>query len=601
MTRSPAGTLLVLALFAAGAGAVAVGAQQAPQQPPPPRYRTGVVIVPVDVRVLDRSGKPVTDLTQADFAVVEDGAPQEIRHFSARGLVPASVPPEAKPAIRTASSSPTQTQSSRIFLIVLGRGRLQHPSKGVDAVIHFVRNRLLPQDQVAVMAFNRASEFTTNRAATLQVLERFKSRHEEIEAKFRHQTSGLAALYGSLDPAAALQREIDAIFEGPEGRAARAVPAAQTPELQQAATAARRAADNVARAEIIAGREQTIGDTFDLFAGEMVGMPFEEYVSTSVQTLHDLGNLYTGLEYLHFLEGEKHILFLTEQGFYSPLSEDDARLAARANHARVVIDTIQTGGIDPMPSPLEGGAIVPATAAPRQPSPTLASASSANRDMGRMQALETMSALTGGLSSVHRYAQPAVDLIDVATRFGYLLGYQPQDASIDRRYRKITVRVNRPDVTVHYRHGYYAEDLPLPVDRRAFVTGRRISAAGEYGAAIPDIRVTLSPAVDKSRSPVEVNIKVNIDASRIAFTTAEGRHVADLDLVVYASDASERLVGESRHKVDLKLKDDTYQRYMREGIPFDVTMRAAQAPRYVKVIVYDYAADLLGSAIVKLK
>jgi len=74
-----------------------------------------------------------------------------------------------------------------------------------------------------------------------------------------------------------------------------------------------------------------------------------------------------------------------------------------------------------------------------------------------------------------------------------------------------------------------------------------------------------------------------------------------LDLVVYAADAKERILGESRHKVDLKLKDDTYQRYMREGIPFDVTMRAAQAPRYVKVIVYDYAADLLGSAIVKLK
>jgi len=40
---------------------------------------------------------------------------------------------------------------------------------------------------------------------------------------------------------------------------------------------------------------------------------------------------------------------------------------------------------------------------------------------------------------------------------------------------------------------------------------------------------------------------------------------------------------------------------MREGIPFEVTMRAALPPKFVKVIVYDYAADLLGSAIVKLK
>ena len=596
--------LLIVTVAAASLGGAAAGRQAAPpsaQQPPQPTFRTGVTVVPVDVRVLDRNGKPLTDLKQEDFIVLEDGAPQEIRHFSARGLVPMPVSPEAKPDIRTSASSPVRQQSSRIFLIVLGRGRLQYPSKGVDAAIHFVRNRLLPQDQVAVMAFNRASEFTTNRAATLQVLERFKSRHEDIEAGLRHQMSGLAALYGSLDPAAALQREIDAIFEGSEGRTARAVPPSQTPELQRATTAARRAADNLARADIIAGREQTIGDTFDLFAGEMVGMPFEQYVSTSVETLHDLGNLYTGIEYLHFLEGEKHILFLTEQGFYSPLSEDDARLAARANHARVVIDTIQTGGIDRMPSPLESGSLVPATVAPRQPSPTLASATSGNVEMGRMQALEQMSALTGGLSSVHRYAQPAVDRVDTATRFGYLIGYQPLNTRIDRRYRRITVRVNRPDVTVLFRHGYYAEDIPLPLDRRAFTTSRRISAAGEYGAAIPDIRVTLTPTVKRVQGVAEVNVVLNIDASRIAFTAAEGRHVADLDLIIYASDDKERLITESRHKIDLKLKDENYQRYLRDGIPFEVTMRAAQAPKYVKVIVYDYAADLLGSSIVKLR
>ena len=101
-----------------------------PQQPPQPTFRTGVTIVPVDVRVLDREGKPVTDLKQSDFVVLEDGSPQDIRFFSARGLVPTPVPPEATPAVRTSSSSPTRKQSSRIFLIVLGRGRLRIPVEG---------------------------------------------------------------------------------------------------------------------------------------------------------------------------------------------------------------------------------------------------------------------------------------------------------------------------------------------------------------------------------------------------------------------------------------------------------------------------------------
>ena len=390
MASRTAGTASrVLTIVVAVAGAIVAGAeqvappaaQQASQQAPQPTFRTGVTIVPVDVRVLDRDGKPITDLKQSDFTVLEDGAAQDIRYFSARGLVPIPVPEATKPAVRTRASVPLQEQSARIFLIVLGRGRLQYPSKGVDALIHFVRNRLLPQDQVAVLAFNRSTDFTTDRARILDVLERYKRRHEDVEAKFKHQTSGLAGVYGSLEPSTALQRDIDAIFTGPQGQAARTVTPVPLPEREQAATATRRAIDDVARAEIVAGREkQTLGDTFDLMAGELVGLPFDAFVSASVQAMQDMGNLYTGIEYLRYLEGEKHILFVTEQGFYTPRLEADASLAARANHARVVIDTIQTGGIDGGLSPLDAGSLVPATVAPRQMSPPVPSASYANMD-----------------------------------------------------------------------------------------------------------------------------------------------------------------------------------------------------------------------------
>ena len=60
-----AGVLAIVA--AASLGSAAAARQAAPlsaQQPPPPTFRTGVIMVPVDVRVLDREGKPVTDLKQ---------------------------------------------------------------------------------------------------------------------------------------------------------------------------------------------------------------------------------------------------------------------------------------------------------------------------------------------------------------------------------------------------------------------------------------------------------------------------------------------------------------------------------------------------------
>jgi Rieske Fe-S protein len=65
----------------------------------------------------------------------------------------------------------------RTFLILLGRGVLQEPSKGIDAMIHLVRDVAMPQDYIAVMAWNRATDFTTDRERLISILERFKKEH----------------------------------------------------------------------------------------------------------------------------------------------------------------------------------------------------------------------------------------------------------------------------------------------------------------------------------------------------------------------------------------------------------------------------------------
>lgn len=168
LVHSTAGIVVVFAV------AVAVASGQN-QNPPPqvrtrsqssrqeiPSFRSRITLVPLDVRVLDRDGKPVTDLRQEDFTIFENSVPQPIAHFGAHGLVPETPPPRTRPALRQAPSDQLTPQRSRTFLIVLGRGRIQQPFDGVGALIQFVRERLLPQDQVAVMAYNRVTDFTTD-------------------------------------------------------------------------------------------------------------------------------------------------------------------------------------------------------------------------------------------------------------------------------------------------------------------------------------------------------------------------------------------------------------------------------------------------------
>ena len=156
---------------ASGVLALATTSAAIRQDPPQTRpvFRAGATLVPVDVRVVDKSGKPVTDLTQADFAVFEDGVRQEVHHYSTQALAAQPAPADSRLLRRAGPPVAIAPQDHRVFLILIGRGNLTGPSNGVEGVLHLVRDRLLPQDRVAVLAWNRATDFTTDHARIVQV------------------------------------------------------------------------------------------------------------------------------------------------------------------------------------------------------------------------------------------------------------------------------------------------------------------------------------------------------------------------------------------------------------------------------------------------
>src|SRR6187549_2564478 len=82
-----------LVIFGATA---ALASQNPPQTPSPqvPTFRGRTVVVPVDVRVLDRDGKPVTDLKLEDFTIFENGVRQKIEFFSTQAIKPAEPGPD---------------------------------------------------------------------------------------------------------------------------------------------------------------------------------------------------------------------------------------------------------------------------------------------------------------------------------------------------------------------------------------------------------------------------------------------------------------------------------------------------------------------------
>jgi VWFA-related protein len=575
------GTLLVILIVTAHFGASARGPQQKGQQG---AFRTNVVLVPLDVRVVDKAGKPVTDLKQEDFSVFEDDVRQTIGHFEKRELASEAPQPGSKWAVRDAAFS-ISPQSNRIFMLVLGRGKLQEPSKALDALLTFVRERLMPQDRIALFTYDRATPFTTDHEVIARVIERFKKTHADIDMEVGFQMAGLASVYGSRMVPRSVQSKIDALFEGliatndlgqgPPGK------------LTKAEADARRQTDALQRTDI-ENMSKTLNDptlgltnlstysTHDEIENQLfTDLPLDEFIDRNGQTLQDLGNLYAAIEYMRHFEGEKHIVYVTEKGLALPRFEEDERLWRTANDARVVIDTFQTGGIY---IGQEGGK-------------TMASWSETFSN----QTLRNVAEQTGGIASIMESGQWMIDRLDAATRAGYVIGYYPSNARWDGSYRKITVKVNRPDATVLYRRGYYGRPEIAPFDRRTFITTERILSALNYasgGREIKDIKLKLNASYSKG----DLAIELNIDASRLAFTTVNGVHMGLVDIAVFAGDANGNVLGNSLQKAELKLAEEQFQAIKKNGVPYRLHMQLPTNVRSVKVIVYDYASDLVGTA-----
>ena len=101
----------------------------------------------------------------------------------------------------------------RTFILVLGTGDINAPGKGLDGLIDFVKHRLAPTDRVGVTAYLRTSEPSTDHAAVLRFLERYKQDYQSIYDRIGWDGRPPYVVTGSLSDDT--RRRVEAVFSAP--------------------------------------------------------------------------------------------------------------------------------------------------------------------------------------------------------------------------------------------------------------------------------------------------------------------------------------------------------------------------------------------------
>ena len=376
---------------------------------------------------------------------------------------------------------------------MLGRGSLELPFKGITAAIDFVRSRLMPQDFVAVMAYNRATEFTTDHEHVAKVLERFRDGHDSLETALPVTLGGLAGLYGNRRIPASMQTDIDRMFEV-DGAVMRQVPSDPAQLDAQMRRDLRREMDDIV---------DRASNSHLIKAAR-----FDHFLAWIAPTMQDAGNVLAGIEYSRFIDGEKRLIFVTEEGFALPRTENDLKIAAAASEARVAVDTIHTGGV--VAEPVDRSGLT-------------------DQMFRRMSSLSTMKILSddsGDFRSSTIRPEVAFARIDEVTRSPVQFSATiPSNPNKDGRFR---ARFRRGQSAGRHRPRaprLLAADTPRAFDRKQVMTDTRMTMAMSHTQPIADLKMSLkvSPA-RTTEGGAAVAVSGTIDPARLGWMQApDGR------------------------------------------------------------------------------
>lgn len=511
----PIRSRLSFAVFLAAGAATAHSQTQAPAQ-----FRGGVTLVPIEVRAVDRDGRPVTDLTAKEFVIREANRPQEVAHFRSVSL-----------------ESTLPDTPGRTFVIVLGRGRLNQPTKALQALADFVRTKMLPQDRIGVAAWLQIVEPTTDHGAVAQFLERYRDRHETVDGLMR---GDMRATMWPIPPTIS-------------ARTREAMNAVLTPS-----------------APLIR----------DLPGGQ----------GNALSRHNDFNYLRKSLEYLRALDGDKHAIIVTERPFGMGLVHDDPLKNywfRVATGARTAISYIHAGGmtgsIFHTTTAIDGGTVKDYALVAGQTGGLAAFYRFADQPLASLDRTTRHHYVLGYYPTEqvpsNEFRSFVVSVTRPDVRLLYRQGYlaearaeRPEEykqALVDTRLRDGAERILNP-----------FPDLP--------------------GTLRWEMRVAKPEWTAASAGGGQARVAVSFDPAWVHFTKDSGGYLTDIELLLLADDEKRGVLTERRVKLNVRLSEAEFARIKREWLTYEATIEVTKKPAHLRAVLYDFETDRSASGQVTL-
>ena len=517
-------------------------------------FRSGTELVLVNVVVRDKSGAMVRNLSRDDFTVTEDDKLQTITSFDFEDLAPS---PADKSGAALAAQSPSPglpTDTVGAILSSPDKGNATAPAERSPAAKVDMRGRRL-----IVLFFDLSS-------MQAEELDRaVKAAHDYVEHKLSAaDLIAVASFATSLQVVQDFTADAEALRDAIDGFGS----------------------NNAAGFDNgLTGDVEDTPDTGNAFTAD-------DTEFNIFNTDRRLDALQTLADQLAGIEQKKSVIYFSSG--MSQQGQDNQvqlrRTVDRANRANLSIYAADMRGLQAL---VPGG---DATQGSRRGTSPFSGASTRNQfgsQAASQDTLTTMAEDTGGRAffDSNTFGQ-VFDRVVNDTSAYYVLGYSSTNPARDGRFRRIRVRLKRPDLKLEYRSGYYApRDFAHSTkdDREEQLQDQLTS-----DLSATDLSAYLSTAYFRlADNRYFVPLSVVVPGYQLPITKTTDKNKATIDVLGLVRDEQRRPVGRIRDTV--RLSTDAADDIRKKTVQYETGFEMPPGRYRVKVVVRENQDGAFGS------
>jgi VWFA-related protein len=560
----------------------AVAAHDLPQSPlqTPTVFKVDTSLVLLDVVVTDKQGQTVEGLNASDFSVLEDGKPQSVLQFERHAPAPRTASAEPKlPPHTYANIGTTQTPSVSVVMLDLLNTPLSDHLRARQTLLRYLKS-LPPGRPVALYAL----------------------------------TTNLQAIQGMTDDADLLVQALDRVAS------AKSALLTNEAERQQAQGATEALARNS-----IAGSANVAGA--GLFAAAqaarlMRGLKESEAVRLDGRVMLTLEAFKSLARALAGYPGRKSVIWLSgafpvrlqpdmqtadpwhSSREYSRAMEETTRLLAAARVAVNPVDVrgVQTSGIALSLTSAEAAGYVGNT-------DNASSGTSSNygrllseqwgtsvneRALMMDVAEQTRGRAFVGSNDIEAALRRA---IDDGLNY-YSVTYRPSAKGKSGEFHRIEVRVNRPDLKLSYRRGYFSGEQATQDKLTGPAALFAATQPGVPNSTMLLVRASVQPPDAEHK---QVRIQYIVNASGVTLTDTTGnRKQALIDFLAIAYDMNGKEVVRASDTLDAAIPPAALEGVLRNGLPASQELTLAPGTYNLRLGIMDQHSQQIGTLDVPL-